>query len=96
MAISWSNYTEYHRPSGLYYKMGRDGRGDPHLLCSGDEGSLRRESVVVHDHYWRRSGQWYVQVRKGSEQLLENNTAFDSIAPGVGRSLDEVLSKLGG
>lgn len=55
-----------------------------------------RDSVVVHDHYWRRGGQWYVQVRKGSEHLLEDNTAFDSIAPGVGRLLDEVLSKLGG
>ncbi len=96
MAITWSNYTDFHRPSGLYYKMGVDGRGDPHLLCSGDEGSLRRNSVLVHDHYWKRSGQWYVQVKKGKEHLLEDNTAFSNVQSGVDKYLDEVLRKLGG
>ncbi|WP_016951627.1 hypothetical protein [Anabaena sp. PCC 7108] len=96
MAIYWSNYTDFHRPSGLHYKMGRDGRGDPHLLCSGDEGSLKRDSVILHDHYWRRSGKWYVQVKKGKEHLLEDNTAFESIQQGVDKYLDEILKKLGG
>jgi hypothetical protein len=36
-----------------------------------------------------------VQVKAVDEYLLEDNTAFASIAPGVGRALDVVLSKLG-
>jgi hypothetical protein len=102
MAIYWSNYTDFHIPSGLYYRMGRDERDDPHLLCSGDEGSLKRDSVLLHDHYWRRSGKWYVQVKKynqdkeKAEKLLQDNTAFESVQQGVDKYLDEILKKLGG
>jgi hypothetical protein len=90
----WSNYIEFHRPSGLYYKMGRDSQGDPHLLCSGDKGSLERDSVLLHDHYWRRGNKWHYQVKKGDAHLLEVNTAFDSGS--VNKALDEILKKLGG
>ncbi|NJO93910.1 MAG: hypothetical protein HC820_05300 [Hydrococcus sp. RM1_1_31] len=48
----------------------------------------------MHDHYWKRNGQWYVQVRKGKEHMLAANTAFDSVVPGVGACLDKVWDKL--
>jgi hypothetical protein len=93
MAIYWSNYTDTYE--GLHYKMGRSDGGDPHLLCSDDLGSLRKDgNILFHIHYWRRKGQWYLQITKGNLKLLEDNSAFESVR--VYKHLDEVLKRLGG
>jgi len=64
MSIRWGSAQQV--PPGLWAKAGRDDDGDWHILMSSNESNIRDTRSQGHDHYWKRNGQWYVQIRLAS------------------------------
>ncbi|MBF0107747.1 MAG: hypothetical protein HQL76_01035 [Magnetococcales bacterium] len=95
MGISWNSAVE--GTSGLWYKSGVDDDGQCHLLVAEN-----RRGVEVnggsHDHYWKRDGSYYVQLRDRSGTALaagkkghifERDTKFS----GIDKYLDGLFSR---
>jgi hypothetical protein len=61
MAVFWGSAQQV--PPGLFAKAGTDDSGDWHILMSSNESNILNSRSVGHDHYWKRGGQWYVQIR---------------------------------
>lgn len=65
--------------TGLWYKFGRDQSGNLHILCSGDQDSLERNSVIGHTHYWQSNGKWYCQERIGNTHAMNADAFIEGI-----------------
>lgn len=61
MAIQWKQAQKI--PPGMWAKAGKDNGGDWHILMGANEEHIRDSKSQGHDHYWKRDGQWYVQIR---------------------------------
>ncbi|MCC3440243.1 MULTISPECIES: hypothetical protein [unclassified Microcoleus] len=68
---------KYHRQNGRYYKVAII-RGEKNILDSDDKRGLERDYPgIMHDHFYTKNGQWYVQTK------IENKHIFEEIAPGI-------------
>lgn len=77
-------------PPGLWAKAGRDNDGSWHILISEHEANIRDGSSYGHDHYYKKNGLWYVQIRASPNallardakgHLLEDNFPFGVCSP---------------
>lgn len=70
----WSQARQIDNSTGLWYKFKQDGKGNWHILCSGDKNSLEDESVIYHDHYWQSNRRWYCQGRLADVDTEKRHT----------------------
>ncbi|MEG4495941.1 hypothetical protein QUB05_01125 [Microcoleus sp. F10-C6] len=68
---------KYHRQNRRYYKCATM-RGEKHILDSDDKRGLESNNPeILHDHFYTKNGQWYVQTK------IDNEHLFEEIAPGI-------------
>jgi hypothetical protein len=68
---------KYHRQNGWYYKYATI-RGERHILSSDDKRGLEYDNPgIIHDHFYTKNGQWYVQTK------IDNQHIFEEIARGI-------------
>jgi len=87
-------------PPGLWAKAGIDETGAWHILMAEVKEHIKDTNSVGHDHYWKRDGKWYVQIRSSKDAMLvqdkkghclPHNTPFDICRPDI---LDNLLRQL--
>lgn len=97
MSIHWQGAQRI--PPGLWAKAGYDDDRDWHILMSENKENIANSKSVGHDHYWKRDGQWYVQIRTTPDHtpsdskghLFPPNTLFE-ICPQ--ENLDHIFRQL--
>ena len=77
MAYTDYDGPKYHRQNGRYYKVAII-RGERNILDSDDKRGLERDHPgIIHDHFYTKNGQRYVQTK------IDNKHIFEEIAPGI-------------
>ena len=77
MAYTDWDGSKYHRQNRLYYKLATI-RGERNILESDDKLGLEPDNPgIMHDNFYTKNGQWYVQTK------IENKHIFEKIAHGI-------------
>ncbi|SKB16154.1 hypothetical protein PL11201_80464 [Planktothrix sp. PCC 11201] len=72
---AWSRAI-YHRQNGRYYKYKESG-SNKGILDADSADALEKGNPKYHDHFFKRSGTWYVQTK------VENRHLFEEISPNI-------------
>jgi len=68
---------KYHRQNRRYYKYATL-KGERNILDSDEKRGLESNNPeILHDHFYTKNGQWYVQTK------IDNKHLFEEIAPGI-------------